>query len=290
MCEYIPCWGETNSSLPTACVGVCAIFPRELRSTMKQCVIMFSLAPHRSPCLSLFGFLFVFARSVPPVILVYPETQAQEPGVSASLHCHADGIPNPKLLWLKNGMDLQPRSSKQLSLIGEECLSAVGRECALAGTVCHISSVQCYKPTALQYANTAGIFFFSKPRQCRNNKSSKFKLVLAPFFFLFSFVIEKRLPAVLFCCAFRLFVFRAKMMKPRLRSPSSAIFILLHLRQNKHTYSSQVNEKGERADKMKYTVCQAMAATYPTSFFLKTHSQYRREGEQNGERLLLFMA
>lgn len=290
MCEYIPCWGETNSSLPTACVGVCAISPRELRSTMKQCVIMFSLAPHRSPCLSLFGFLFVFARSVPPVILVYPETQAQEPGVSASLHCHADGIPNPKLLWLKNGMDLQPRSSKQLSLIGEECLSAVGRECALAGTVCHISSVQCYKPTALQYANTAGIFFFSKPRQCRNNKSSKFKLVLAPFFFLFSFVIEKRLPAVLFCCAFRLFVFRAKMMKPRLRSPSSAIFILLHLRQNKHTYSSQVNEKGERADKMKYTVCQAMAATYPASFFLKSHSQYRREGEQNGERLLLFMA
>lgn len=53
------------------------------------------------------------------MILVYPETQAQEPGVSASLHCHADGIPNPKLLWLKNGLELQPRSSKQLSLIGE---------------------------------------------------------------------------------------------------------------------------------------------------------------------------
>ncbi|KAG8008528.1 Follistatin-related protein 4 [Nibea albiflora] len=60
----------------------------------------------------------VLQVNVPPVILVYPETQAQEPGVSASLHCHADGIPNPKLLWLKNGMDLQPRSSKQLSLIG----------------------------------------------------------------------------------------------------------------------------------------------------------------------------
>ncbi|XP_074467069.1 follistatin-related protein 4 [Sebastes fasciatus] len=59
----------------------------------------------------------VLQVNVPPVILVYPETQAQEPGVSASLHCHADGIPNPKLLWLKNGMDLLPRSSKQLSLI-----------------------------------------------------------------------------------------------------------------------------------------------------------------------------
>ncbi|KAM6969805.1 follistatin-related protein 4 [Aplochiton taeniatus] len=59
----------------------------------------------------------VLQVNVPPVILVYPETQAQEPGVSASLHCHADGIPNPKLLWLKNGLDLQPRSSKQLSLI-----------------------------------------------------------------------------------------------------------------------------------------------------------------------------
>uniref|UniRef100_A0A3Q3QZ93 Follistatin-like 4 n=1 Tax=Monopterus albus TaxID=43700 RepID=A0A3Q3QZ93_MONAL len=61
--------------------------------------------------------IHVLQVNVPPVILVYPETQAQEPGVSASLHCHADGIPNPKLLWLKNGMDLQPRSSKQLSLI-----------------------------------------------------------------------------------------------------------------------------------------------------------------------------
>ncbi|XP_064838312.1 follistatin-related protein 4-like [Oncorhynchus masou masou] len=59
----------------------------------------------------------VLQVNVPPVILVYPETQAQEPGVSASLHCHADGIPDPKILWLKNGMDLQPRPAKQLSLI-----------------------------------------------------------------------------------------------------------------------------------------------------------------------------
>ncbi|XP_036444910.1 follistatin-related protein 4 [Colossoma macropomum] len=59
----------------------------------------------------------VLQVNVPPVILVYPETQAQEPGVAASLHCHADGIPNPKLTWLKNGLDLQPHGSKQLSLI-----------------------------------------------------------------------------------------------------------------------------------------------------------------------------
>lgn len=58
----------------------------------------------------------VLQVNVPPVILVYPETQAQEPGVAASLHCYADGIPNPKLTWLKNGLDLQPHSSKQLSL------------------------------------------------------------------------------------------------------------------------------------------------------------------------------
>ncbi|KAG9339804.1 hypothetical protein JZ751_022471 [Albula glossodonta] len=59
----------------------------------------------------------VLQVNVPPVILVYPETQAQEPGVAASLHCYADGIPNPKILWLKNGMDLQLKGSKQLSLI-----------------------------------------------------------------------------------------------------------------------------------------------------------------------------
>ncbi|XP_056587056.1 follistatin-related protein 4 isoform X1 [Triplophysa dalaica] len=59
----------------------------------------------------------VLQVNVPPVILVYPETQAQEPGVAASLHCHAEGVPNPKLTWLKNGLDLQPHGSKQLSLL-----------------------------------------------------------------------------------------------------------------------------------------------------------------------------
>lgn len=34
------------------------------------------------------------------------------------------------------------------------------------------------------------LFFFFKPRQCRNNKSSKFKLVLAPFFFFFLLLLK----------------------------------------------------------------------------------------------------
>ncbi|XP_041078756.1 follistatin-related protein 5-like isoform X2 [Polyodon spathula] len=59
----------------------------------------------------------VLQVNVPPVIIVYPETQAQEPGVSASLKCHADGIPNPKITWLKNGMDIMPKISKQLLMI-----------------------------------------------------------------------------------------------------------------------------------------------------------------------------
>lgn len=54
--------------------------------------------------------------NVPPVIRVYPESQAREPGVTASLRCHADGIPNPQLSWLKNGMDITTKLSKQLSL------------------------------------------------------------------------------------------------------------------------------------------------------------------------------
>uniref|UniRef100_A0A8C4UWT6 Follistatin like 4 n=1 Tax=Falco tinnunculus TaxID=100819 RepID=A0A8C4UWT6_FALTI len=56
--------------------------------------------------------------NVPPVIRVYPETQAQEPGVSASLRCHAEGIPNPRITWLKNGVDIMPKLSKQLTLLG----------------------------------------------------------------------------------------------------------------------------------------------------------------------------
>ncbi|GAB0188701.1 follistatin-related protein 5 [Grus japonensis] len=53
---------------------------------------------------------------VPPVIRVYPESQAREPGVTASLRCHAEGIPNPQLGWLKNGIDITPKLSKQLTL------------------------------------------------------------------------------------------------------------------------------------------------------------------------------
>ncbi|KAJ7403874.1 Follistatin-related protein 5 [Willisornis vidua] len=54
--------------------------------------------------------------TVPPVIRVYPESQAREPGVTASLRCHAEGIPNPQLGWLKNGIDITPKLSKQLTL------------------------------------------------------------------------------------------------------------------------------------------------------------------------------
>uniref|UniRef100_A0A665U9U9 Follistatin-like 5 n=1 Tax=Echeneis naucrates TaxID=173247 RepID=A0A665U9U9_ECHNA len=54
--------------------------------------------------------------NVPPVIRVYPESQAREPGVTASLRCHAEGIPSPQLAWLKNGMDITSKLSKQLTL------------------------------------------------------------------------------------------------------------------------------------------------------------------------------
>ncbi|XP_067103724.1 follistatin-related protein 5 [Osmerus mordax] len=54
--------------------------------------------------------------NVPPVIRVYPESQAREPGVTASLRCHADGVPEPQLSWLKNGMDITTKLSKQLTL------------------------------------------------------------------------------------------------------------------------------------------------------------------------------
>lgn len=50
---------------------------------------------------------------------MYPESQAREPGVTASLRCHAEGIPSPQLTWLKNGMDITPKLSKQLTLQGK---------------------------------------------------------------------------------------------------------------------------------------------------------------------------
>ncbi|XP_032952635.1 follistatin-related protein 4 isoform X2 [Rhinolophus ferrumequinum] len=71
----------------------------------------------------------VLQVNVPPVIRVYPETQAQEPGVAASLRCHAEGIPMPRITWLKNGMDVSTQMSKQLSLLA-------------SGNELHISSVR----------------------------------------------------------------------------------------------------------------------------------------------------
>ncbi|NXF06393.1 FSTL4 protein, partial [Smithornis capensis] len=67
--------------------------------------------------------------NVPPVIRVYPESQAQEPGVSGSLRCHAEGIPNPRITWLKNGIEILPKLSKQLSVLAN-------------GSELHISSVR----------------------------------------------------------------------------------------------------------------------------------------------------
>ncbi|XP_069754420.1 follistatin-related protein 5-like isoform X3 [Narcine bancroftii] len=61
--------------------------------------------------------IHILQVNVPPVIRVYPESQAQEPGVATSLRCHADGIPNPKISWLKNGLDITSTLPKQLMLL-----------------------------------------------------------------------------------------------------------------------------------------------------------------------------
>ena len=55
MCEYITCRGGGGGSLSVHCTcGVlCYIPPQESHSTMKQCVIIFSLAPVPCPCLCL---------------------------------------------------------------------------------------------------------------------------------------------------------------------------------------------------------------------------------------------
>ncbi|XP_056358519.1 follistatin-related protein 4 isoform X2 [Oenanthe melanoleuca] len=67
--------------------------------------------------------------NVPPVIRVFPESQAQEPGAPASLRCHAEGIPSPRIAWLKNGADIPPQLNKQLALLAN-------------GSELHISSVR----------------------------------------------------------------------------------------------------------------------------------------------------
>ena len=180
MCEHIPCWGETNSSLPTACVGVCAIFPQELRSTMKQCVIMFSLAPHRSPCLSL--LVFVCVRAISP---------SSDPGLSRDAGPGARGVCQPPLPRRRHPESQTPLAEERHGPAAQILQTALShrwgvfkccrqrkrfsRYCLshLIGAVLQTNST-----AARQHCRD----LFLKPRQCRNNKSLKFKLVLAPFF------------------------------------------------------------------------------------------------------------
>lgn len=92
--------------------------PRSWRDWCKRCLAAF-LIFHHFMHYSPFFFVCLFVwPAVPPVIRVYPESQAREPGVTASLRCHAEGIPSPKLAWLKNGVDITSKLSKQLTLQG----------------------------------------------------------------------------------------------------------------------------------------------------------------------------
>lgn len=63
--------------------------------------------------------------------------------MSASLRCHAEGIPMPRITWLKNGVDVSTQMSKQLSLLGKnhpQCLCAISIKFKLtlprSGVIC----------------------------------------------------------------------------------------------------------------------------------------------------------
>lgn len=110
-------WLNTEKAFHTVLsVTLSASLSPSLTLTLSYTVqysLISSLIAFFSHCLSL---------SVPPVIRVYPESQAREPGVTASLRCHAEGIPDPQLSWLKNGMDIATKLSKQLTLQGEQAV------------------------------------------------------------------------------------------------------------------------------------------------------------------------
>ncbi|MBN3276051.1 FSTL5 protein, partial [Polyodon spathula] len=94
---------------------------------------------------------------VPPVIQVYPESQAREPGVTASLRCHAEGIPNPQLAWLKNGIDITPKLSKQLTL--QES----------SGPLVHTLQFRQKEPSSARRQ----VMFFSKAHKCTCSTQAK---------------------------------------------------------------------------------------------------------------------
>lgn len=67
--------------------------------------------------------------------------------MAASLRCHAEGIPMPRITWLKNGMVVSTQMSKQLSLLGKnnpQCLCAIPDKSKLTLPVMEMRGVACF--------------------------------------------------------------------------------------------------------------------------------------------------
>lgn len=87
--------------------------------------------------------------------------------MAASLRCHAEGIPMPRITWLKNGMDVSTQMSKQLSLLGKNCPR------------CLCTVPLKFKPTLSPEMEGRGDLFLSQPRWERTNVSPNFSTIWA---------------------------------------------------------------------------------------------------------------
>lgn len=57
----------------------------------------------------------LFFLSAPPEFLQWPQSVSRPPGGSAVLTCSAQGVPEPHIIWLKNGKILSPGNNVKLT-------------------------------------------------------------------------------------------------------------------------------------------------------------------------------
>lgn len=219
--------GETNSSLPTACVGVCAIFPQEIRSTMKQCVIMFSLA---ALPVCVFGFVCVCASS-----------PSSDPGLSRNAGSGARCICQPPLPRRRHPKSQAPLAEERHGPAAQIVQTALSHRWGQLKCCQHTIRFSRYRLSHLVgavflnctvlHTNSTAEIFVSQDNACgkQSLKNQADDLSNRLLFLLVS-------SNILLCFSF-IYI-------PYGGDETKTVFILL-LWQNKHTFSLEVNEKDD---------------------------------------------
>lgn len=79
------------------------------------CSLLVKLLELLSTCGHVTSFLPPSVHSAPPEFIQWPQSVSRPAGGSAVFSCTASGVPEPHLIWLKNGKLLAPSGNVKLT-------------------------------------------------------------------------------------------------------------------------------------------------------------------------------